>query len=337
MRFYYVVFTILFLAFFSFALWFNVSSAIESAGGEVKGVAEENQSGILLDNLPQSDDKPEEELFFPATEEIAVEPELQVRPKADFSPFAGQPAARMFVLDEASGRELLAVEADKIQPIASITKLATALTFLDLNPGWDEYYTVKAGDLVGGARIYIQAGDNIKIRDLFNLSLIASANSATKALVAATGLSEQEFVARMNLKMLALGLANTGFADPIGFSHLNLSSAREVARLAELAFSDRDISATCGQDSYGFSTQAGRAVKAQSTNILLGGEIEGPDVSCGKTGYTVPAGYCFVGRFFQEGQAVISVVLGAGTHFQRFQYSQNIAQWALTSYEWVWE
>src|SRR3989338_2765633 len=101
-------------------------------------------------------------------------------------------AASAMVVDERTGLVLWQKNQDKVQPLASISKLMAALVFLDNNPGWDKVMTAQTSDFRCGGKAYIYQGEEITVKDLFNLSLVASSNSATIVLSRATGLSLEE-------------------------------------------------------------------------------------------------------------------------------------------------
>jgi D-alanyl-D-alanine carboxypeptidase len=229
---------------------------------------------------------------------------------------------------------LFTKRADEVQPIASITKLMTALVFLDNNPGWETNYEITAADNVVGGRLNLFLGENVTVRDLFYTSLVASDNGATVALVHATGLSEEEFVAQMNDRAVRLGLVNTRFVDPIGLSDQNVSTAREVALLAQSAFRRDDISHATVRRDYEFTTREGREKKVVSTDYLLfDTEQNAFEVLGGKTGYTDEAGYCFVGRLKdRSGREVISVILNSDGKNERFRESKKLVNWVFTNY-----
>ncbi|MGE5426119.1 MAG: D-alanyl-D-alanine carboxypeptidase family protein [Bacillota bacterium] len=223
------------------------------------------------------------------------------------------------------------------QPIASITKLMTALVFLDHNPGWDKAYTIGRQDLVEGGKVNLFVGDTVSVKDLFNSSLVASDNGATLALARSTGLSDEEFIAAMNGKAKELGLMQTAFVDPIGLNDDNLSTVKDVARLAKAALDKSDIAAAVGKPSYRFATTEGREKILESTDWLLesdGGN--GLQAVGGKTGYTDKAGYCFVGRFRDmSGRSVIVAVLNSGGgKNERFVQAKELAAWALNHCQW---
>lgn len=133
---------------------------------------------------------------------------LMLNPSAPPAEMAAEKGA---VLEANDHFFLFAEKADEPQPIASITKLMTALVFLDNNPGWENPYTITEADKIEGGRLNLFLGDEVTVKDLFYTSLVASDNGATMALVHASGLSDEEFLKKMNDKAAALGLKNTSF------------------------------------------------------------------------------------------------------------------------------
>ena len=119
---------------------------------------------------------------------------FKILPAVEFAA-AGQ---NCVALDAVSSKIFFEKNAGEPRSIASITKLMTALVFLEHNPGWESVYKIKAEDKREGGKIYLFTGESVKVKDLFYSSLIASDNVATIALVKSTGMSEEEFVKIMN-------------------------------------------------------------------------------------------------------------------------------------------
>lgn len=261
---------------------------------------------------------------------------VNLKPDSPLAPWDESSAQRGAVLASGDRFFLFSNRADEVQPIASITKLMTALVFLENNPGWDEVYQIKPEDNIQGGKINLFLGEIIRVRDLFYTSLIASDNGATIALVHSTGLTEEEFVARMNKKAAEMRLEKTSFEDPIGLGVKNISTAREVALLAEAAFEKPEIREATASQSYKFETLNGRQKFIESTDdLLFDKSINGLEILGGKTGYTDEAGYCYVGYMRgPAGKTVVSVVLGANSRSERFRASRSIAEWALNYYDW---
>jgi len=225
---------------------------------------------------------------------------------------------------------------DLVQPIASLSKLMTALVFLEHNPGWETSYVMKSEDRREGGKIYLFTGDEVTIKDLFHLSLVASDNTATIALVNSTGLTQEEFVKKMNEKAQELDLKNTAFVEPVGLSEKNVSTALEIAKLSVSALSNQEISEATMESEYKFSTAQGKKIAVSSTDLLLKNlPPNGLRVKGGKTGYTESAGYCFVGRFANhEDREVIAVALDCSNYQSRFDEAKKIAEWAFDNYIW---
>ncbi len=143
-----------------------------------------------------------------------------------------------------------------ILPLASLTKLMTALVFLDTNPKWDDSLVIDEEvinypkEYVGDdstSEVAIKLGDKVKVSDLWSALLVASSNQSAAGLLKASGLSLQDFVSKMNDKAKVLGLGKTHFVDVAGLDAHNVSTAREMAILAREAFSQTMIAAASRQ------------------------------------------------------------------------------------------
>lgn len=236
------------------------------------------------------------------------------------------------VLDRDSGIVLWQKNAEEVRSIASISKLMTAIIFLENRPSWNDLVTMEEKDETNGNKPNIFRGETVRVSDLFYVALVASDNNAAKALVRSTGMSEAEFVAKMNKKAQELGLVNTVFSDPTGLTSENKSTALEVLRLAQEAFSYEDISDVTSTSRYTLRTQGGRIDIVYSTNWLLNSYL---DVEAGKTGYIGASGYCLVTQVVgDEGQRIITVVLNSETNDHRFYDSKVLSSWILDNFIW---
>jgi len=245
-------------------------------------------------------------------------------------------AARTAVFSPSGHFFLAASQADEVQPIASLTKLMTALIFLENNPGWDKEYDIGRVDQVPGGILNLFPGDRVTVRDLFYTSLVASDNGATLALARSTGLSQENFVAKMNAQARQLGLVQTHFSEPSGLSDSDVSTAREVAYLAAAALARPEIRDATSRASYSFQTLDGQAKSVDSTDYLLFANASSSlRVLGGKTGYTDQAGYCFVGLWQDaDGRQLIAVALDSVGKNERFLDSRQLANWAFAGYNW---
>jgi serine-type D-Ala-D-Ala endopeptidase (penicillin-binding protein 7) len=213
--------------------------------------------------------------------------------------------------------------------IASITKVMTALVFLESNTPLSSIVTVQRSDVSRASTTYLRNGFKLTADDLLNLLLVGSDNAAARALARASYLGYDGFIQRMNEKAKELGLESTTYADPSGLLAENVSSAYDQARLIAYAAADERVGAIMRKTS--FSTNIGkRIITANSTNqIVRNGDI---DVVGGKTGFISRSGYCLATllKLPQSGQQVAFVVLGAKTNASRFWETRHLFNWMAT-------
>jgi len=247
-------------------------------------------------------------------------PRHRVRRRARRGPPGGVVWARnAFVLDPASGAVLYEKNAGAPAPCASLTKLMTALVFLEQKPDFDRMVEVTPAELEGGGHTQLRRGEQARLGDLLHMSLMCSDNVATRVLVRESGLPPEDFLARMNRKAVELGLARTRFVEFTGLDERNVSTASDIARLLRAAAETetiRGISTTRGYDFRSLSaTNRARAHHVSNTNRLLYGRL---DIRGGKTGFISQAGYCLATWVRTEQRDMIAVVLGAPTNATRF-------------------
>lgn len=213
--------------------------------------------------------------------------------------------------------------------IASITKVMTALVFLESETPLSTLVTVQRSDVARASTTYLRNGFKLTAEDLLNLLLVGSDNAAARALARASVMGYQGFIQRMNEKAKELGLESTVYSDPSGLLADNISSAYDQARLIAYASADERVGAIMRKTS--FSTNVGkRVITANSTNhIVRNGDI---DVIGGKTGYISRSGYCLATllRLPQSGQQVAFVVLGAKSNASRFWETRHLFNWMAT-------
>ncbi|MBI4098441.1 MAG: D-alanyl-D-alanine carboxypeptidase [Candidatus Magasanikbacteria bacterium] len=266
----------------------------------------------------------------------APKPPAPPRMRDDAPVAPGITAKSALVIDAGSGTVLFAHDADTSQPLASITKLLTALTIVDQQPEWQATTTVKKTRGIEGPH-FVEEGDVVTLRDLLFASLVGSSNSATMALVDAVTSSSTSFVAKMRLKVDALGLEHMRVADPAGLSPDNVATAHDAVRLLQLAFERPLLREALGTARLDIRTRGGAVRKVESTNWLLLGKITRTieKMIGSKTGYLPEAGYNFVTAFEDAaGHQVFVVVLGAKDHYARFTEAQALATWAYGAFVW---
>jgi serine-type D-Ala-D-Ala endopeptidase (penicillin-binding protein 7) len=231
------------------------------------------------------------------------------------------------VLDAATGEEIFAKAADERRPIASTTKIFVAMAVraqLDLD-GWTPITKVDASFASGGARTRLDVGQKFKNIDLLRAMLIASDNRAPTALARAAGLSPDDLVAAMNAQAKRLHLGHTRFTDPTGLRG-NVSTAREMAIALRALLEDDVLAAILAQESADVVSKDRYArIHYDSTNQpLVAGRWQ---VLGGKTGYTRPAGYCFIAAAIVADHHVVTAFLGADDKATRFADFDRVAAW----------
>jgi serine-type D-Ala-D-Ala endopeptidase (penicillin-binding protein 7) len=236
------------------------------------------------------------------------------RHRARRPPPGGVYARSAIAIDPVTGEVLFEKDAGASVPIASLTKLMTAIVFLEQKPDLDREVEVTRVEIAGAGHTRLHNRERVRLGDLLHMSLMCSDNCATRVIARESGLPAEDFLARMNRKAVELGLGHTRFVEFTGLDERNVSTAADVAHLLRAAGEQpvfRDISTT---RSYEFrSDRWPHAV--HNTNRLLYSHYE---ILGGKTGFIQEAGYCFATWVRSQGRDVIAVVLGAPTNATRF-------------------
>lgn len=238
-------------------------------------------------------------------------------------------AEAAIIYDPTTGEVLWEDHAQDQRSMASITKVMTALVFLESGAPMTTPVTVQRSDVSRASTTYLRTGFKLTADDLLNLLLVGSDNAAARALARISPYGSEGFIAKMNEKASELGLINTRYADPSGLLAENVSSAYDLARLIAHAAADERVGGIMRQTSY--TTHSGKtAITARSTNqIVRSGDI---DVVGGKTGFISRSGYCLATllRLPQTGQQVAVVVLGAKSNASRFWETRHLFNWMST-------
>jgi len=234
-------------------------------------------------------------------------------------------AAAAIIFNPVTGQILYEENSQDKRSIASITKVMTALVFLEDNPDLTSEVTIERSDVYAASTTYLRANDRITDAELLHLLLIASDNGAARALARSSHGGTAQFVERMNEKAIELGLENTSFADPSGLNPDNVSSAFDLSHLITFAASDDRISSIMRTPTYSVTTNR-RIIPIHSTNHLLtSGDV---DVMGGKTGFIGKAGYCLATLLrLPQGNPVAVVVLGAHSNNGRFWETRHLFNW----------
>jgi D-alanyl-D-alanine endopeptidase (penicillin-binding protein 7) len=237
-------------------------------------------------------------------------------------PEGGVYARNAILLDPLTGEVLFEKNASRSVPIASLSKLMTALVFLEQNPDLEKPATVNTVEIAGAGHTQLRRGEVVPLGELLRMSLMCSDNCATRVVARESGLSADEFIARMNRKSIELGLTGTRFVETTGLNEHNVSTAADVARLLHAAANEPLIAEITTTRSHEFHTTR-RWHTIGNTNRLLYGRYE---VLGGKTGFIREAGYCFATWVRAQGRDLIAVVLGAPTNATRFADAVRLIQ-----------
>lgn len=218
--------------------------------------------------------------------------------------------------------------ADEVRPIASLTKLMTALVVLDKKLPRDEVITITDQDVdrVKHSSSRLKVGVRLTRDQALHLALMSSENRAAHALARTYPGGEPAFLKAMNTQAGWLGMKSTHYADPTGLSPENRSTARDLARLAHYAQRHyprlRDL-ATDDQE----TLKIGKNVlEFHNTNPLVRTTPKGWQIGLSKTGYTGEAGRCLLMQARVQGRDLVLVTLGAPTKEGRLQDIRQIAQ-----------
>lgn len=240
-------------------------------------------------------------------------------------PLSLQSAAAL-VLDQRTGDVLFEKNAQAVLPIASISKLMTAMVVLDAHLPMDEVIEITEADVdtERNSRSRLRTGTNLTRRELLQLALMSSENRAAHALGRNHPGGMTAFVAQMNRKAHELGMSSSGFVEPTGLSSSNVSSARDLARLVQAAFRYpliREYSTASA-----LSVEVGRRVENyRNTNRLV--DRRDWDIGLQKTGFISEAGNCLVMQARIDDRPLVLVLLDAQARAARIIDATRIRHW----------
>ncbi len=233
-----------------------------------------------------------------------------------------------FVFDTQQGRVIYRKKADSIMPIASITKLMTAMVVLDAKLSMTEKITIKLADVdrLKNTRSRLSVGSRLTREEMLRLALMSSENRAAAALGRTYPGGTKIFVVAMNNKAFELGMGNSLFVESTGLSSANVSTARDLAKMVEAAYSYEIIRK--------FTTTAAHAVKLphqkrsllykNSNSLVRRGTW---DIGVSKTGFLKAAGRCLVMQVQIIGKPIIIVLLDSWGKNTRYGDVNRIKKW----------
>lgn len=230
-------------------------------------------------------------------------------------------ASGAILVDVISGQEIFSVNPDGRRPMASLTKIMTALLVLERH-GLSEVVTIgQLADNIGGSTVGLKTGEQFSVANLLKALLLPSANDAAYALAMFDRRSVGAFVQSMNDRAAALGLKNTHFTNPAGLDNpMQFSSPRDLAWLTIAALKNSYFRQTVGAKSAEIASREGKTLGLQNTNAMLRARDEVYGV---KTGTTDKAGECLIVLFHEHDRPYLLVLLGSK---ERYTDSQRVIE-----------
>lgn len=235
------------------------------------------------------------------------------------------------IIDARSGEPIFAKNANAVTPIASITKLMTAMVVLDAQQNLDQLLTVDVEDLdyLKASRSRLSIGSELSRREMLQLALMSSENRAASTLGRFYPGGLKAAVAAMNAKAKALGMNNTNYVDTTGLSPENVSTARDLAVLVQTAQRYPLIREYSTQpDQYVQIPATGQTLHFNNSNALV--KSGGWDISLQKTGFIREAGRCVVMLAQIAQRPVVLVLLDSVGKFSRLGDANRVKTWMET-------
>ena len=234
------------------------------------------------------------------------------------------------VLDQETDEILFSKNSQAVLPIASLTKLMTAVVVSEANLPLDDVITITDDDVDTEkfSRSRLKVGTQLRREEMLHLALMSSENRAAHALGRTYPGGLATFVAAMNSKARALGMNDTHYVEPTGLSSQNQSSARDLATLVKAAHEFQIIREL--STSHEYQVEVGnRQVEFHNTNGLVKNPLW--DISLQKTGYISEAGRCLVMQAKLAGRQLIMVFLDSTGKYSRIGDAERVRHWLTAS------
>jgi D-alanyl-D-alanine endopeptidase (penicillin-binding protein 7) len=230
------------------------------------------------------------------------------------------------VLDQDTNEVLFSKNPNAVLPIASITKLMTAMVVTEAKLPLDEVLTVTQADVdtEKGSRSRLKVGTQLTREEMLHLALMASENRAAHALGRHYPGGLDAFVSAMNAKAAMLGMGDTHYVEPTGLSSRNQSSASDLATLVKAAHEVEIIRTLSTSPDY--TVEVGhRQMQFRNTNGLV--RNASWDIGLQKTGYIAEAGRCLVMQAKLAGRQLIMVFLDSAGKYSRIGDAERVRRW----------
>ncbi len=236
-------------------------------------------------------------------------------------------SAKALVINQNTNEIIYAKNTNAPTPIASVTKLMTAMVILDAGLNLDEEVTVTNADIdyLKGTSSRLPIGTRLSRSELLNLALIASENRAASALATTYPAGRAQFIRDMNQKAISLGMVNTHFSDATGLDSSNVSTAEDLAKMVNAAYHYDVIRNVSTTSSYDVHLSNRGPAHFNNTNAL----VRNSDwvIGLSKTGFINEAGRCLVMQAELAGEPVIIVLLDSYGKYSRIGDANRVRKW----------
>ncbi len=237
-------------------------------------------------------------------------------------------SSKALIINQNTGEVIYAKNTNAPTPIASITKLMTAMVMLDAKQSLDDTLTISNEDIdyLKGTSSRLKVGAELSRSDMLQLALMASENRAASAISRHYPGGRYAFVKAMNVKAIELGLDSTHFADPTGLDSNNMSTAEDLAKMVQAAYQYPEIRMASTSPSHEVYVSGHTyGVNFNNTNGLVrGGEWQ---IGLSKTGYISEAGRCLVMQAQIAGEPMIIVLLDSNGKLTRIGDANRVRKW----------
>lgn len=239
-------------------------------------------------------------------------------------------STKALIVNQDTGETLYAKSTDTPTPIASVTKLMTAMVMLDMHLPMDEPVTVTDQDVdtLKNTTSRLRVGTTLPRGDMLQLALMSSENRAASTLAHTSPVGYSAFVAAMNRKAEELGMKHSHFADPTGLNSENVSTAEDLVKMVKAAYQYPEIRKCSTSQSLEVPVRGLRQlVEFRNTNVLIRKPEAEWDIGLSKTGYISEAGRCLVMQAKIGEQPLIIVLLDSYGKASRIADAQRIRKW----------
>lgn len=232
-------------------------------------------------------------------------------------------ASGAIVMDLESGQVLFERSADVQRPMASLTKLMTALLIVERHPGLTDMVTISQGaQEVGGSALILPAGERFSVKDLLSAMLIASNNEAAQTLALYDAGKISTFAQRMNDRAKILGMLHTNYQNPIGFDGASQTSTpRDLAWLASYVLRNAEIEKRMSTAQTAILSAEGNSYPLSHTHQML---HEDSGVIAGKTGTTDAAGQCLLSIVERGDRRYVVILLHSRDRYRDMRLLESV-------------